>query len=49
MKIIARLSIAALLVVIVIWAVMQKPIEQQEPVLPQGSQVPLYIPPAVST
>jgi hypothetical protein len=47
--ILARLSIAVALIALVTWAIMQEPIEPQELVLPQGAQVPLYIPPAGST
>jgi len=36
MKILAQLSIAALLITIVIWSIMQKPIAPQDTAVPQG-------------
>ena len=48
-KVLTRLSIAVLLIAIVVWAIMQKPVESQEEILSQNTQVPLYIPPAGST
>ncbi len=49
MRILASLSIAVALIALVAWAIMQEPVESLELALPQGAQVPLYIPPAVST
>ena len=49
MRVISRISIAVLLIALIYWVIIQEPVALQEPVLPQGSQVPLYIPPAVST
>ncbi len=48
-KFLARLSIAVVLIAVVSWAVIQKPVEPQEPDLAQGAQTPLYIPSAGST
>ena len=48
-KVLTRLSIAVLLIAIVVWAIVQKPVESQEVNLSQSTQVPLYIPPAGST
>jgi hypothetical protein len=49
MKILARLSIAVVVIAFISWAIIQEPVESQEPALPQGAQIPLHIPPAVST
>ena len=48
-KVLTRLSIAVLLIAIVVWAMMQKPVESQEDILSQSTQVPLYLQPAGST
>jgi len=48
-KFLTRISIAALVFAFVAWAIVQEPIEPKETSLPQGTQIPLYIPPPVST
>ena len=48
-KILPSLAIAVVLISIIAWAIVQEPVESQEPNLRQGTQVPLYNPPALST
>jgi hypothetical protein len=49
MKNLMRLSIAVVLIALIAWAIMQKPVESQESILPQGAQIPLSNPLAWST
>jgi MFS superfamily sulfate permease-like transporter len=43
-KILPSLAIAVVLIAIISWAVIQKPLEAQESSLPQEDPIPFYIP-----
>jgi hypothetical protein len=44
-KFLPSFAAAILAIAIISWAIIQEPVEPQELTLPQGSQIPLYIPP----